>query len=405
MIILTTNICLYSYDQINPISKFIIKNKADVVFFQEGNGCIEYILKELINLDPENYHNASINLQTHILIRNGKFIRLTDTWPYNFYSKAIINNNIFILVNIHLCEIHWDTKCDKIEHKYRCRNITNMLNYLSKIYNINNYHVIIAGDFNTFSHLDKSSVDTLKTVYPSKVLESFGFTDSWNYCNYSIDNEEDGISWPVPLYCISNDFFLKSEIKSLTRLRIDFIYGNKNLLPLNCVMKYNEEWYSDHKAVITTYKVIDIISNNYGHSLKSNEISLGETGALKSNEISLGETGALKSNEISLGETGALELKVEFNIYGFIPKWKLTCNGLSGEKNHYIEIHCIKNGNEKSVGYFYIDGLQNTYENSLLLINLFHHSTFNPLDEIDKDAYYKAILFNEAQEELLHSKF
>ena len=41
--------------------------------------------------------------------------------------------------------------------------------------------------------------------------------------------------------------------------------------------------------------------------LKSNKVSLVETGALKSNKVSLVETGALKSNKVSLVETGALK--------------------------------------------------------------------------------------------------
>ena len=60
------------------------------------------------------------------------------------------------------------------------------------------------------------------------------------------------------------------------------------------INKYNEE--------------LTIVENKL---LKSNGVSLFDTGALKSNGVSLFETGALKSNGVSLFETGALKSKLK----------------------------------------------------------------------------------------------
>jgi len=355
---------------------------------------MEVVLDELKKIDRQHYSDASIYIPAHVLIRKGTFLHVQDSWPFNFYSKVRMPDGILVLmVNIHLCEIDWTTPDDDIENKYRIRNLTNMLRHLATTYDLTKIPAILAGDFNTFSHHDKdmfictcTNDEYLKVYkqlysknkYISKTLESFGFYDSWNVC-HPWDNKSDAhVSWPVPNSCISNNSFLQSEIHvDEVPGRIDFIFTNQCLQSDMCEMTYTpENWYSDHKAILATCSYNPAI-DDCNSRLDVDKL-------------------------LDVDDDKKLILEVQVESGSSVPKWKLTAVNLSGEKNHYIDIRCIKEGEEPlSVGWFYVDGLMNVHENDLLLVNHFYHSTFDPRKEIDVSAQWKAVLFNESQEELL----
>lgn len=147
--------------------------------------------------------------------------------------------------------------------------------------------IIIAGDFNSMSHLDyiTSAQDDYQAVinWPtSHVLPKAGFRDSWRELRPEVDRRLDSTWTPR---------FAEQE-----QDRIDFIYYRGKGLQATDVQRINshaEKFPSDHAALVTRFAVMDhdkstqrlrTVSYNIRHGAGNNgKVDLAKTAALLSN--------------------------------------------------------------------------------------------------------------------------
>lgn len=365
--IISTNICYYSIQQLPQIASFLYGVLADVVFFQEANGCLPELL-EMLKARYTEYKNASIDLTTHILIRQGRFIPVTEKWPDNFYARVQLPYTECLLLNIHMCEREWDTDCDDCETRYRVQYLERMLKHLGKISKL---PTIVAGDFNSISHLNSSSI---KTVNSSLTLQREGFTDCWNTVNTNKNTLT--YSWPVPLSCIAHDEFLPGQINSQVSARIDYVYVSQDFRTLSCEHMHTvTNWFSDHLAVVS--RVQPIIAG----------------------DVVAQVTESMSKIENSHVPTLSLKVLTE-DCDRCQPTWLLSAGGLTGEKNQYIEIYMLQENKRESMGWFYVDGLCEIDECSLADVLQYQYATFDPHKPVSMDCKWQACLYNEALEEL-----
>lgn len=111
--------------------------------------------------------------------------------------------------------------------------------------------VIIAGDFNSMSHLDwkKDSVNQYGRVVAwetSRLMQDAGFTDSFRQANATVNR--------------LNDATWSPRFKDQEQDRIDFIYYRHPKLEVAGSIRidqHNEAFPSDHAAVMTTFSIPD----------------------------------------------------------------------------------------------------------------------------------------------------
>ncbi|MFC3199636.1 endonuclease/exonuclease/phosphatase family protein [Parapedobacter deserti] len=125
----------------------------------------------------------------------------------------------------------------------------------SYVKNADSISVIVAGDFNSTSHLDHTAETA--TLYGgvilerpvSKLMTNAGFTDSYRICHPSVTMRP-GFTWS-PMY--NDNGLLKGEVRPT---RIDYIYakGAKLQPYYSHVLDFHPLfWPSDHASVVTSF--------------------------------------------------------------------------------------------------------------------------------------------------------
>jgi exonuclease III len=384
--VVSINVCYYDIKQLKLIYDFIYKEQPTIIFVQEANGCLPELLKYMNKWDG--YENASYDPTTHIIIKDGYFLKTDDVWPNSsFYTKAMLPfyKDPFILLNIHLCEIEFITQSDKIEQKYRNMYIENMLNHLKSKINFQENKIIIAGDFNTLSHLDANIYSTdefitnnvykKRTIWPSLTLYQNGFIDCWKKVNKK--SIIDATSWPPTGNSILHDNFLKGQITHDIDTRIDYIYVN-NFFKINSAehIETTVKWFSDHKAVVVTL------------TSKSAKTYINKTLIPK-----------------MIKHTGTQKFSLSVFKYNNKIQWVLSAENINQEKSNFIEIYYKKKRNttKLSFGWFYVDGLKDVVVN-LNETKLYQYSTFDFNKELPKNCEWTAVLYNEVYEKISSTK-
>jgi len=370
------------------MAAFLAAQHADIVFVQEANGYMGDLIEQLRGYSG--FKDVVADSTTHILLRQGYFHPVTESWPWRFYSRATLANHSsdVLLLNLHLCEYGWDTGSDEEEYTYRGQFLQHILVYLQSLPNA---PVIVGGDFNSFSHQDRSlylpthrradnRVYTRlyqRKLFLTTILTHAGLVDCWRTCHPESRTvlQEQGqcfLSWPVPATAIEHDAFLPLEIASHEVAgRIDYLFVNTQVYVHSCVMMFTaKNWYSDHAAVVSRVS-IPVGAKHF-------------------------QASRLVRQPATVTPSFALRLRPPHT-------WLLSAAALSGTKNHYIEVvRLLARGLEISQGWFYVDGLQDCVDCSVAASRDYFYGTFNPYRVINaRAARFEARLFNETQVELM----
>jgi exonuclease III len=421
IVVISSNACLHSSAQVESLASFLSKQNADIMFIQEANGYIGELLDQLHS--KPGFEETVLDITTHILLRRGYFHKLTEEWPRRFYSKAYLpeSDTNVILLNLHLCEHKWKTDSDEEERKYRVQYLENILKHIQTLQNVSQTPIIIGGDFNSFSHQDQSLYvsETATTpalngnnklllepfsqlvykgiykrqIFSTLILVQAGLTDCWRNCHPGsrliLENKEEPfISWPVSHESIKHNKNLQHEIeKCEVAGRIDYIFVNSNVKIISCQMMHEPiGWYSDHYAVVALLRI----------------------GQLSQTHIQIDKKILTKTVISNIMPSIAVCLVLpSITDKSTSPQWLLSASALSGSKNHYIEIvHCTKDTTDvNSLGWFYVDGLQDIQECPIEESLKYMYSSFDPLKLIDpRNVHFEARLYNDRQEELRRTK-
>lgn len=256
--------------------RFIIDNAVDIIGLQEASGDHA---KRLGNALGWNYHQSNPSDTSAILSRHpivekhqkvmarsaGATInvdsdrsRQLNFWsihataypygPYDFCFEGKNNENV--------------TETERVSS--RIKEITDVIES-TKSQREHKKPFILVGDFNAPSHLDwtRSTKDThCGAVYEwptSKIVTDAGLLDSYRVAHPNPRKTPANTWSPIFPY---NEDYNKDEPQD----RIDFIYHTAKYKVLNSEVKVvgkptaipnhaNNEWTSDHAAVITTYKI------------------------------------------------------------------------------------------------------------------------------------------------------
>jgi len=387
-VVLSLNICYYTSEQISQVASFIASQKADIIFLQEPGGCIPLLAFHLKSNFPLLYNNVTFDLTTHTILRKGTFLLQTEPWPHNFYASILLpgQKEPITLINIHLWDKEWLTKDYHVEYMYRLRYLERMMHHV-KLHK----RVIVAGDFNSIS------------VTPT--MNSFGYKDSWTNTYSHITT-----SWPVSKILLqkTHPWIVETQLNNNSNVnngqRIDYIFTrgfdfdfdfnekNQSCHSRSTIIVSSANWFSDHRAIMmqlyTTAKLDVVVST-----------------AKPKTVITLKVKQPFPSSS-SFKETNLIfDLFIEQNVQS--PTIFLTTSGLSGEKNHYIEIRQCDNdndNNEQSIMWFYVDGLQETNKCNLnTSASFYQYGTFRTLSKSESKSKLIAILFDESQNELMRT--
>jgi endonuclease/exonuclease/phosphatase family metal-dependent hydrolase len=441
LVVITSNACLYSSAQVSAMATFLAEQHADVVFVQEANGYMAELLDALRG--KPGFDAAVMDLTTHILLRHGRFLSLAAQWPYCFFSRVRLAGypSDILLVNLHLCEHEWSTGSDAEEQRYRVQYLQRIFAHLQSLPDAGSTALIVGGDFNAFAHQDQSlylpaspsaAADAPLAIVPSLcgeikllsgpdapavyermyrrhvfstlTLSQAGLTDCWRACHPGSRSllESQGVSflsWPVAAAAIEHDENLPAEIEGHEVAgRIDFLFVNARVRTLSCVMTHKPRgWYSDHLAVVAHLSIDSMLAEQHIESSVLAPHGAAAAAAPPSPSLSM-----------------RLVLPAPDADPASPPQWLLSAAGLSGGKNHYIEIvrsvttdaSCdvaeLKEPNTTSCGWFYVDGLQNAKDCSVATSQQYLYGSFEPLKPVDPvQARFHAKLFDDTQMELI----
>lgn len=230
--IMTFNIQKGGVKNKREIIKIIKKSKAEIIGINEAYD--EETFKK-IALDLGYYFYRSTTKKYQVGILSKYPIIDQETLKNPIFSRSIIrvkikisNKEILTVFVIHLKPLNLPSS-----RKKRHLEILKVLNHIEKINE--KEPIILMGDFNERSHLDKPH----KKKFVSKILAKKGFIDAFRKINPSIKD--------APGYTQS--------VKTFLIKRIDFIYCNKTIditAAKNLGESFFNNWPSDHAAVLAT---------------------------------------------------------------------------------------------------------------------------------------------------------
>jgi endonuclease/exonuclease/phosphatase family metal-dependent hydrolase len=253
--IMTFNICSDFYwtkeQGFTQVINIIKKHQPDILLLQEiSNSKYKKLGKILSHIYPFSSSSCSI-FSKYNIIKN--FRRGTYSPIYGCLLN--INNYKIRIFNSHLENRNYDKL---IEASYYHLPHLQIGLYNTVYHNDSNPELatILAGDYNIKSHLDEN------LEWPvSKLLYQDGWIDSYREVNKSISNEIDFTYPNLNTYksIIINEVGEEIFNDKSKRHRIDYIYSKNgrdiSLVPVSSIIvnKYEENWPSDHSAVLSKF--------------------------------------------------------------------------------------------------------------------------------------------------------
>ena len=365
--VLSTNACFQEDWQESVIAEFISIQQADIVFVQESLGGLADIAHYLRK--HKGYDACVFCERSATILRRGCYLQASDTWPASsYYVDACIDKCTIRLVNVHLCEMSWQTADQALEKAYRGNFINRILDALYQT----QLPTIIAGDFNNTSHLDKTEEDICtKASISSCSLEAAGFVDA-----YLNERQLTSTSWTWPSE-VTAPFLRSQSAASDQKVRIDRIY----VRGWKCVRNaYHSQmdpirWYSDHLAVQTDL------------SHPKEEIPCTKP-ARKSGALIQARNPSENESWIAI-------------CVSYSNKWTLSANGLNGERESYIQ---LEEDNGRNLGWFYVDGLESCRNVELTNESLYQYHTIDFSRPLPMRMSIAGKLFNAADTLLMSFK-
>lgn len=265
--VMTFNICsAFSWtgqSGVSRVADIICDSDADIILLQEVNESNFLELVENIKTRSPNWSSDyRVGLITKFTI--DKIYQRVPLSPVYGALLSIVQSDDRIskirVYNSHLDDTGFESKDKSIQLsnlKY------GLFTDLYRDENDSNIVTVLAGDHNTFSHLDSDNLTSTVSEY----LYNDGWFDSYREINTVVDTDKD-YTFPN---CTSGPTIIKNEIgtESCTaesrkvRCRIDYIYWkngeNASLIPVNStvVNRYDGSTFpSDHNAVVSKFLFI-----------------------------------------------------------------------------------------------------------------------------------------------------
>ena len=247
------------------VIEIIRDSKADIVAMQETYGSGELISDAL----KFHFHPRGTNVSIHsrypvvedisvfeafkcvgalLELPGNRRLAFYSVWlPYN---KEIWKKGTRDVTKPDTMLAACQASCDDLE------KIKSLINERLKGKQYQNVPIVIAGDFNSMSHLDyiKAAKDQYQVVidWPtSRVLANDGFRDAWRILNPTVSREKDRTWTP--------------RFPDQEQDRIDYIYfRGEQLSPRDSVMidRHQVKFPSDHAAVVVRFDWNDALNRN-----------------------------------------------------------------------------------------------------------------------------------------------
>lgn len=236
--VMTFNVWKLKNKKKSDVLKIIQKSKADIIIFNEADDsyAFEWIANKLkFQSYLGKYKHSYVGIMSRYKISD--ITVFTNKELRNRLVQCNIqlpNNKKIIVFGLHLPASSYKSK-----RKKRAREIRMIMSEINKYKT--KYPVIVAGDFNELSHLDKKS----DKLYVSNYMLKSDFFDTYRLYNSNL-KDNPGIT------------FSPTWVKF--KKRIDYIYVNRKFYILNSKVldrSFYKRWPSDHNAVITTLRIID----------------------------------------------------------------------------------------------------------------------------------------------------
>jgi exonuclease III len=160
------------------IALLLKRLQPDILCLQEVNSVsqMKWLAKALnMYCNEKAWHNGGVTILSIYPITNVTVQPIPNSW-YNVFLCVETNG-------ISVCSIHLDSRKYLQNEEVRLYETQEILKYINELLKHNNKNkklMILAGDFNSISHLDNDQSPKQSTNYylPSHLLQQFGFVDT-----------------------------------------------------------------------------------------------------------------------------------------------------------------------------------------------------------------------------------